>query len=165
MHAKRLAAGIAAALICTEAATAQMWPVWKEHAYSGLRRPAAQLAAVHGKILMWPFPRSTNICEVDGKSYRGGFGGGCPSIVYLLPGRHQLVVTHAVGTAGGATTISVQVAAGRVYEIVAGPMVNMRASLVVKQKPPGFVLTYKDVTPHAFVSDAQLKMRIDPAAD
>jgi hypothetical protein len=59
----------------------------------------------------------------------------------------------------------VQVAAGRVYEIGAGPMANMRVLLGLRQKPPNFVLTYKDVMPDAFTSAERLKARIDPAAD
>ena len=78
MHAlKRLAASIAAVLICIEAATALV--VQKEHAYSGPRRPAAQLATVYGTVqAIFLRPTMTFICEVDGKSY-GGWGS-CPSI-------------------------------------------------------------------------------------
>src|SRR5262245_24536582 len=133
----------AAVLISTHAALAQV-PPSHVHAYEGPRRPAAQIATVYGPIRLNPVGR-TLICEVDGKSVRGWAG--CRSIVYLLPGSHRLRTHSAIGgplVAYG--TLTASFAAGRVYHIESEPAAN-GVSFRLREKPPGFALTYKDMFP------------------
>ena len=167
---KSLAAGIAATLISAQTVLAQPVPLKKEHAYTGPRRPAAQLATVYGKIvtnlasLLDPL-RMTFVCEVDGKSYRGMMFSSCPSIVYLLPGSYRLTVHHGRGNAGASGTISAQVAAGRVYEVEVESAADRRVSFRLREMPAGFVLTYKDVQPSSYAPGRRENSRIGPAAD
>jgi hypothetical protein len=97
MTALKLAAVVAAALVATQGAFAQPVPIDKRHAYEGSRRTAAQVATVYGKIvtnlasLSRPLTM-TMIHNVDGKSVRGMFESACCSVVYVLPGRHQILV-------------------------------------------------------------------------
>lgn len=163
----RLAVLAAAVLFSGQAALAQAVPVRRTHVYEDPRRPAAQLATVYGKMLTLPLANPlafTFVCEVDGKSYRAMIAVSvCPSVVYLLPGSHRLVVNHSTGYAGGDGTITVQVAAGRVYEIEAERAGNLRVSFHLRAKPPGYVLPFKDVMPAPFLSSTRQNPRIDPA--
>jgi len=164
-----LAAAFAAALVFSQVALAQPVPLRKQHAYGGSPRPLAQIATVYGTTLTRPGLALTYVCKIDGKSYRATIAFGsisiCPSIVYLLPGNHQLVVQHGRGYAGGTGTISGNVAAGRVYEIVIDQVESMRVSIRLQEKPPGFVLTYKDVSPGPFLSGMRQNSNINPAVD
>jgi hypothetical protein len=158
---KFFAAGIAT-LIFAEVALAEGGPSLAQiHAYEGARRPLAQIATVYGVRRFNPLGRSAT-CEVDGKSVRGFVG--CRSIVYLLPGSHRLQTFYsstAVQTAYG--TITASFAAGRVYQIES-ERAGDRVSFRLREKPPGFVLTYKDVLPdNPMLSTAVGNMRIDPA--
>src|SRR5438128_8969435 len=93
-----LTVAITAALASAQVALAQPVPLRKEHAYSGPRRAITQLATVYGTTLTRPSLALTYICEVDGKSYRATIAFGsisiCPSIVYLAPGSHRLLIHH-----------------------------------------------------------------------
>jgi hypothetical protein len=115
-----LAATIAAAVISNQAALAPPVPLRKEHAYAGPHRPLAQLATVHGTILTsWPLTQ-THPCEIDGKGYRATVAVEiCPSIVYLLPGNYRAGISHVTGS-WRIDTLSVDLAAGRIYEIGIG---------------------------------------------
>jgi hypothetical protein len=164
----RIVIALVAVIVSSQAALAQPVPLRKEHAYSGPRRPIAQLATVYGTTLTFPLAL-TYVCEIDGKSYRSMFGFGsisiCPSIVYLLPGSHRMAIHHGRGNAGGTGTISVSVSAGRVYEIGIDYPERMRVSARLLEKPQGFVLTYKDVMPRPYASGTRQNSRIDPMAD
>jgi hypothetical protein len=158
---KLFAAGIAT-LVFAEAALAQGGPSLTQiHAYEGPRRPLAQIATVYGVRRFNPLGRSAT-CEVDRKSVRGFVG--CRTIVYLLPGSHRLQTFYsstAVQTAYG--TITASFAAGRVYQLES-ERAGDRVSFRLHEKPPGFVLTYKDVLPdNPMLSTAVGNMRIDPA--
>jgi len=91
---------LAFVLCSSQIVSAQAPPVRKVHAYDGPRRASAQLATVYGKMLTRPLAL-TFICEVDGKSYRATFAASiCPSVIYLLPGRHRLQISHGTGVMG-----------------------------------------------------------------
>jgi hypothetical protein len=158
-------AATALVLGSSQIASAQAPPVRKVHAYDGARRSSAQVATVFGKMLTRPLAL-TFICEVDGKSYRAALAASiCPSVVYLLPGRHQLQISHGTGVLGGHGTVSMHAEVGRVYEIEVGPVAAMRAEYRVRPLPRGFVLTYKDVSPGPFLSGTRQNSPIDPAGD
>ena len=157
---KLFAAGIAT-LIFAEASLAQGGPSLNQiHAYEGPRRPLAQIATVYSVHRFKPLGRSLT-CQVDGKSVRGF---GCRTIVYLLPGSHRLQIMYYPGGVQVVYgTLTASFAAGRVYQVEserAGDRVLYR----VHEKPPGFVLTYKDVLlDNPMLSTAVGNMRIDPA--
>ena len=160
---KLLAAAIAAVSVSSHAALAQPVPLRKEHAYAGSHRPLAQLATVYGTMLTsWPLTQ-TFVCEIDGKSYRAMIAiSVCPSIIYLLPGSHRLGISHGHGNRSGKGTLSVNLAAGRVYEIGIDYPESMRVSFRPIEKPQSFVLTYKDVMPVPYQSGSRQNSRIDP---
>jgi len=166
MTTLKLAAAIAAALVSCQAALAQPVPIDKRHAYEGPRRTAAQVATVYAKLvtnlasLTNPLT-VTMIQRVDGKSVRGMFESMCCSVVYVLPGRHEIFVHHSTGRRYGTGTVTGNFAAGRVYEaeaIVQGDKVGFRL------REAGSVLTYKDVMPSPYASGSRVNSRIDPAA-
>jgi hypothetical protein len=154
---------VAAAVISNQAALAQPVPLRKEHAYTGPHRPLAQLATVHGTILTsWPLTQ-TRPCEIDGKSYRATFAVEiCLSIVYPLPRNHRVGISHVAGSWRGSGTLSVNLAAGRIYEIGIGYPERGRVSFRLIEKPQGYVLTYKDVMPVPYQSGSRQNSRIDP---
>jgi hypothetical protein len=143
---------VAAVLVCAQAALAQNPVITQRHAYEGKERPTAQLATVHSKILMMPLASPlamTFIQKVDGKSVRGFIESGCCDVVYVLPGRHQIYVHHGIPGRSGSATLTGNFVAGRVYEaeaIVSGDKVGFR----LREKPPGYVLTYKDLRPSLY---------------
>jgi hypothetical protein len=146
---------VAAALVCAQAALAQNPVITQRHAYEGKQRPTTQLATVFGKILTMPLANPlamTFILEVDNKSVRGFIESACCDVVYVLPGRHQILVHHSIpGLLGrsGAETLTGNFVAGRVYEaeaIVSGDKLAFR----LREKPPGYVLTYKDLRPASY---------------
>ena len=143
---------VAAVLVCAQAALAQNPVITQRHAYEGKQRPAAQLATVFSKTLTMPLANPlamTFIQKVDGKSVRGYFESGCCDVVYVLPGRHQIFVHHGIPGRYGSDTLTGNFVAGRVYEaeaIVSGDKVAFR----LREKPPGYVLTYKDLRPSLY---------------
>ena len=151
----------AAALMSSHAALAQV-PPSQVHAYEGPRRPAAQIATVHGAIRLSPLDR-TEICEVDGKRVRTFSS--CRLIVYLLPGSHRLQIFYSLGIRRANGTLTASFAAGRVYHIESEPAAN-GVSFRLREKPPGSALTYKDVFPdNPLLSVTMQNSRIDPAAE
>ncbi|HEY8269211.1 MAG TPA: hypothetical protein VIG34_11185 [Xanthobacteraceae bacterium] len=164
MTALKLAAVVAAALVATHGAFAQPVPIDKRHAYEGSRRTAAQVATVYGKIvtnlasLSRPLTM-TMIHNVDGKSVRGMFESACCSVVYVLPGRHQILVHYSVGNRYGSGTVTTNFAAGRVYEVEA---VEGGDKVAFRLREAGSVLTYKDVMPTPYASGSRVNSRIDP---
>lgn len=143
---------IAAVLTCAHAALAQNPVITQRHAYEGKPRPPAQLATVFGKILTMPLASPlamTLIQQVDGKSVRGLFESGCCDVVYVLPGRRQIFVHYSIPGRHRGDTLTGNLAPGRVYEaeaVVSGDKVAFR----LREKPPGFVLTYKDLRPSLY---------------
>jgi hypothetical protein len=139
---------VAAVLAWTQAAFAQNPGITQRHAYEGKQRPTAQLATVFGKIVTMPLANPlevTLILQVDGKSVRGYFESGCCDVVYVLPGRREFSVHHYPGRYGDGR-LTGNLAAGRVYEVEAiktGDKVAFR----LREKPLGYVLTYKDLRP------------------
>src|SRR5262245_26449340 len=84
----------------------------REHAYEGARRPASQIATVFAPY--GDAGQMTFICSVDGRSYLKlgwTWTSSCPSVVYLLPGAHQLMVNYRFGYLTGTTTIPIRVEA------------------------------------------------------
>jgi hypothetical protein len=141
---KQFTATVAATLISSHAALAQSPAQGQFHAYEGPHRPLTQLATVHGTLVLNPMGRALT-CQVDGKSIRGFVG--CRLVVYLLPGKHTLQTYHYLGGIKVAyATITANLVAGRVYQIklesTGGRVVSR-----LHEKPPGFVLTYKDLFP------------------
>jgi hypothetical protein len=161
---------VAAVLVCSQAALAQPVPITQRHAYEGPRRPAAQLATVFGKFVTLPLASPlaiTMIQKVDGKSVRGLFESMCCDVVYVLPGSHQIFVSHSISLPGrhGEATVTGNLAAGRVYEaeaIVSGEKVAFR----LRETPPGYVLTYKDVRPAQYPpAGSRQNSRVVPTTD
>ena len=159
---------VAAVLVCAQAALAQPVPITQRHAYEGQRRPTAGLATVFGKILYMPLANPlamTLIQKVDGKSVRGLFESGCCDVVYVLPGRHQIFVHYSIPGRYGEGTLMGNLAAGRVYEaeaIVSGDKVAFR----LREKPPGYVLTYKDLRPASYPpTGSRQNSRVVPTTD
>jgi hypothetical protein len=113
-------------------------------------------------LTSWPLTQ-TFVCEIDGKSYRAMIAlSVCPSIIYLLPGSHRLGVSHGHGNRSGKGTLSVNLAAGRVYAIGIDYPERERVSFRLIEKPQSFVLTYKDVMPVPYESGSRQNSRIDP---
>jgi hypothetical protein len=156
---------LAATLLFTTAALAQPVKFEKRHAYEGARRPAAQLATVYGvygKLLTMPLANPlamTMIHDVDGKSVRGMFEAACCSVVYVLPGTHQIRAALSGGFPHGTGTVSGNFAAGRVYEVeavVSGDKITFRL------RDAGTVLTYKDVMPTPYLDGTRQNSRVQP---
>ena len=141
---------VAAVLVCAQAALAQNPVITQRYAYEGKQRPTAQLATIFGNTMPLANPlAATFIQKVDGKSVRGYFKSGCCDVVYVLPGRHQIFVHHGIPGRYGSATLTGNFVAGRVYEaeaIVSGDKVAFR----LREKPPGYVLTYKDLRPSLY---------------
>ena len=160
---KLLAAAILAALVSSQA-LGQPVPIDKRHAYEGPGRPAAQIATVYSKIVtnlasLFNPLQMTMIQKVDGKTVRGLFEAACCSVVYVLPGRHEIFVHYSTGRWHGSGTVTGNFAAGRVYEaeaVVSGNKVAFRL------RDHGTVLTYKDVMPSSYASGTRVNSRIDP---
>ena len=158
---------VAAILICAQAALAQPVPIHKRHAYEGPRRPAAQLATVFAKTLTTPLAdpsAMTVILKVDGKSVRQLFESRGYDVVYMPPGSHQIFVSHVIGRRYGTATVTGNLSGGRVYEveaIVSGDKVAFR----LREMPPGYVLTYKDLRPASYLSGSRQNSRVDPTTD
>jgi hypothetical protein len=135
---------VAAVLVWAQAALAQNPVITQRHAYEGKQRPTAKVATVFAKIVG---NRWTMIQKVDGKSVRGLFESGCCDVVYVLPGTRQIFVHFGMPGRHASATLTGNLAAGRVYEaeaiVVSGDKVGFR----LLEKPPGYVLTYKDLRP------------------
>lgn len=98
----------------------------------------------------------TLICEVDGKSYRRmGMMSSCPSVVYLLPGKHTLTLETRFAHLIGNHLYEVTVEAGRVYQVVTTAKEVRQVSFATKPMPPGHVLTYRDIGPLFFEGKQQ----------
>ena len=133
------------------------------HAYEGAKRAASQIATVFAPY--GPGAEMSFICSVDGKSYfKMGWTwtSSCPSVVYLLPGTHQLTINFRFGTLTGTTTVPIRVEAGKSYVargVLAG---ERRATYSISPMPEGFVLTYKDIVPAYFAKYGAKNSRVDP---
>ena len=132
------------------------------HAYEGAPRPASQIATVFAPYGM--NGEMTHICNVDGKSYRKlGWTSSCPSVVYLLPGTHQLKLDFYVARLVGSPTVPIQVEAGKSYMVRGVLSGDRRATFSIDPMPQGFVLTYKDIYPASFSKSGVKNTRVDPA--
>ena len=165
--AKRFAAAFSLLLHAAPAALAQLGPgpeatLIRVHAYEGVNRPAAQIATVFAPY--GPAAEMTFICSVDGKSYlRMGWSSTCPSVVYLLPGAHQLTLDFHLGGARSTTTMPIRAEAGKSYVVRAVKSGDRRATFSISSMPEGFVLTYKDIVPGYFAKYGKQNSRVDPA--
>lgn len=127
------------------------------HTYDGPIRSTSNLATVFATLdgIGGEF---TYICEVDGKNYRRfGSISSCPSIVYTTPGEHQLkieyrsvIVNAGVSSWFGEKTFPIKTEPGKVYEVKATSTDKKIAHYSVREMPPSFVLTYKDVARGVF---------------
>lgn len=131
----------------------------RSQTYEGAAKPKESVAAVfvaHPGIQTY----HTLICEVDGKSYRRmGTMSSCPSVVYLLPGKHSLSLETRYANLIGNHAYEVTVEAGRVYQIVTTAKDAQVVYYTTKSMPPGYVLTYRDIGPFFFEG----KPRVDAA--
>jgi hypothetical protein len=138
---------VAAVLVWAQAALAQNPVITQRHGYEGKQRPTAQLATVFGKSLSPAAWSGTMILKVDGKEVRGLFESGCCDVVYVLPGRREIFVFHSIPGRHARATLTGNLAAGRVYEAEAVVMSGNKVAFRLREKPPGYVLTYKDLRP------------------
>ena len=166
--ARRFAAASSILLLhASAAALAQLGPgpeatLIRVHAYEGANRPAAQIATVFAPY--GPTAEMTFICSVNGKSYlRMGWTSSCPSVVYLLPGTHQLTINFHLGADRSTTTMSIRAEAGRSYVVRAAKSGDRRATFSISTMPEGFVLTYRDIVPGYFAKYGKQNSRVDPA--
>ncbi|MGM9485907.1 hypothetical protein [Ideonella sp. YS5] len=122
----------------------------RSHAYEGPPKSRDNVAAVfvaHSGLQTY----FTLICEVDGKSYRRmGFMTSCPSVAYLLPGKHQLSLETRFGNLIGNHSYEVTVDQGRVYQIVTTLKEPRVVNFDTRAMPQGYVLTYRDIGPFFF---------------
>jgi hypothetical protein len=122
----------------------------RSQAYEGPARPStdvAMLFATHRGIDTY----FALVCQVDGKEYqRMGAISNCPSVVYLAPGKHRIGLQTRYANLVGNHELSVEVVAGRVYEIVMTPKTTTTVEYAVAAKPEGFLLTYKDLAPFMY---------------
>jgi len=146
---------VAAVLVCAQAAFAQNPVITQRHAYEGKERPTAQLATVFSKILAPLANQWTFIQKVDGKSVRGLFESGCCDVVYVLPGRHQIFVQFGITGRLASATLTGNLAAGRVYEAEAIVVSGDKVAFRLRERPPGYVLTYKDLRPNLYPPTAR----------
>jgi hypothetical protein len=157
-------------LFCAcSAASAQLFTpeqtLMRVHAYEGGPRPARQIATVFVR----PFESIgliSTICKVDGKSLRRlGWTSTCPSVVYLLPGTHQLTIEYRHAWAGASPTIPIRAEAGKTY-MVLGTMsqegLRKRVATSISAMPEGFALTYKDIYPAYYAKGEKSNSRINP---
>jgi hypothetical protein len=155
-------------LLCAcSAASAQLFTpeqtLMRVHAYEGSPRPAKQIATVFVR----PFESTgliTTICKVDGKSLRRlGWTSTCPSVVYLLPGTHQLTIEYRHAWAGASPTIPIRAEAGKTYMVLGTLSQDLRrVAASVSAMPEGFVLTYKDIDPGYFAKFDRPNSRVNP---
>jgi hypothetical protein len=141
---------VAAVLVWVQAALAQNPVITQRHAYEGKQRATAQLATVFGNSLSPAVSSATSIQKVDGKSVRGLFESGCCDVVYVLPGRRQIFVQYWLPGRHASATLTGNLAAGRVYEAEAIVVSRDKVGFRLREKPPGYVLTYKDLRPSLY---------------
>jgi hypothetical protein len=104
----------------------------------------------------------TYLCEIDGRSYRrNGYAKPCPSVLYVLPGAHNIGVENHRGGRVAVAIIGLTAQPGRTYEISVASNPD-RAEFYVREMDPGFTLTYKDVAPTFFKGD-RVNTPVDPA--
>jgi hypothetical protein len=135
----------------------------RAHAYDGLKKDKADLATVFAR---WNTGTGdlTFICEVDGKSYRRiGSISPCPSVVYLPPGQHELLVEYRWANRFANLRQSLAVRAGSTYEVTAASADKETARFTVREMPPGFSLTYRDLAPAFFLHGDRQNRVVDPA--
>lgn len=129
------------------------------HTYDGPIRSTSNLATIFATLdgIRGEF---TYICEVDGKNYRRfGSISSCPSIVYTTPGEHQITIEYrsviinlGVSSWLGEKTFPINTELGKIYEVKATSTDKKIAHYGVREMPPSFVLTYKDVARGVFVN-------------
>jgi hypothetical protein len=134
------------------------------HAYEGARKPASEMATVYG-VWNGPGRDMAFVCKVDGKSYwRVGYISNCPSVVYLLPGKHELSLLYEYQQLRSEDiTVSVTVETGRTYQVVAKSFDNKTVQFDVQEKAADFKLTYKDLVPRNFEVSNQPNPYVDPS--
>jgi hypothetical protein len=80
----------------------------------------------------------------------GLFESGCCDVVYVLPGRHQIFVQFGITGRLASATLTGNLAAGRVYEAEAIVVSGDKVAFRLRERPPGYVLTYKDLRPNLY---------------
>jgi len=108
------------------------------------------------------------ICEIDGKSYRKlGLTSSCPSVVYLLPGRHILKLEYRSANVIGTAEVPISAVAGKSYQIIATSWVkvNEKGYFYIHEMPAGFTLTYRDIAPVYFRDGTRPNSPVDPSIE
>lgn len=137
----------------------------RTHAYEGAQKSATEMATV---FAVWKGVGGelTFICEVDGKSHRKlGAISSCPSVVYLLPGRHDLTVEYRWANLIGTVVVPVNAEAGKTYRVTGTSTDKKQVLFNIQEMPVGFALTYKDVAPVFFSDGARPNSRVDPSME
>jgi hypothetical protein len=137
--------------------------LFRKHAYDGPRKPNDELATVFAR---WDIARGeqTFICTVDGKSYRqGGERGVCASVVYVGPEAHVLWVEHHAGFRVSGILLTLNPVAGRTYLVTGTVHDSKYMRFDLREMPPSFVLTYRDLAPGLFAKGDRPNRPVDPA--
>jgi hypothetical protein len=138
----------------------------RQHAYDGPIRSKAQIATIFAEVDDgWP-----TICRLDGNSLmRFGTITDCPSVLYVLPGKHTIEVKYQEeinnrGYIAWSGDMPINVAAGAIYRIrTAVNMSDRKVRFRVEEMPSDFILTYKDVGPMLFRTNRDLQnSAVDP---
>lgn len=119
--------------------------LWRAQAYAGAQRPAAEVATV---FTTDDRPRlgASTLCAVDGLRFEQA--GTCASVVYLLPGEHELTLVHRVRTERIEASVRVRVDAGRTYQLKFASMRSQQpAAVQVLPTSLRFQLTYRSLAP------------------
>jgi hypothetical protein len=73
----------------------------------------------------------------------------------VLPGRRQIFVQFGITGRLASATLTGNLAAGRVYEAEAIVVSGDKVAFRLREKPPGYVLTYKDLRPNLYPPTAR----------
>ena len=131
---------------CVTTAPFPPQPLATARAYDGPRRPQADVATVFildGR----PHYESGFICQVNGKP--AAAGGGCASVVYLLPGSHRLQIRYRSRPEVGEGEITLHTQAGQLYQLNATSFrTSNRGMIQALPMPAGARLIYRNVAPN-----------------
>jgi hypothetical protein len=135
----------------------------RTHAYEGTRKAASEMATV---FAVWNGPgfEMASICSADGKSYwKFGTISNCRSVIYLLPGKHEISVQYEYANYTGEVSFPIDVQAGRAYRVFATSYDLKVAHFELREMPADFKLTYKDVAPIYFNGGRGKNSYVDPS--
>lgn len=151
---------VLSSIVLVGCATFPPQPAVTARGYEGPRRSESEVATVYisdGR----PNYESGFICEVDGRPVAAG--GGCASIVYLLPGSYRLGIRYQSRLEVGKGEIGLRVERGRVYQLNATSFRTGNAGMIsVLPGPSDGKLVYRNVAPNMFPEKLDVVIPYDP---